>query len=153
ITQRKPRVEAVERAGPHERNIFALREYLNRRRIEEGQRGRLILCVQAAEIERDEGREDVARLAHDRAENLIVEDAVTAAHDRQTIFAERTERISEADARREVVAIRLEDARAPFDKAAEARREIQLGIGEGLFDAPVQFAHRRVVFVAQSIRE
>src|SRR5215468_9893666 len=104
---------------------------------------------EASEVERQESRIDVARLADDCAENLVVEDAEAGAKDRHPIAPEPSRRIRQTDTGSEVVVIRIENIRAPAGELAETRRETQGRIVEGPFYPVVDFARRRVVLVAQ----
>ena len=79
--------------------------------------------------------------------------SVADAYARRARLAEPVRRVGEADARREVVQVRIVDARAPVDEGGEAGDERELRGVESVLDAVVNFVDGRVVLEAKAQRE
>ena len=104
------------------------------------------------EIKCQISRVDVTRLTDHRSQNLVVIQAITTAKYRSAILTKPVGRKSNANARRKVVAIRIEDPRAARDECLQARRNLERRVVESAFDLSIHLAWRRVVFIPQAIR-
>src|SRR5438046_24811 len=94
----------------------------------------------AGEIDRQIRGIDIARLAHDCSEDLIVKDPVATAKNRGSSGPKPLRRPRDPDPRREVIAIGIKNTCAIADESAKPRNQCESRIIESVFNAVAGFA-------------
>ena len=100
------RIERIQRAGRDERRASEIRGYRieHVEVVDHAERRGPRPATAASKIQRQEVWKDIARLAHDRADNLVVKNPVASAYHCRFV-SEQARRPRETDARRKVVPV------------------------------------------------